>query len=78
MEGYEKITVRVRPFVKADLKALRRAVGEELEGPLPNQDDLVAALIHVAKASQTAKALRTYWRDGKPWEDEDATEAERS
>ena len=74
MAGYEKITARVKPFVKADLKALRRAVGENLERPLPSQDDLVAALIHSAKVAQTATALRLYWKDGKPWEDEDAQE----
>lgn len=71
MESYEKITARVRPFVKGDLKALRRAVGEALQEPLPSQDDLVAALIHAAKAPHAARALRAYWRDGKPWEDED-------
>lgn len=71
-EGYEKITVRVRPFVKGDLKTLRRRVGRELLQPLPSQDDLVAALVHAATAAQAAKALRTYWRDAKPWEDEDS------
>jgi hypothetical protein len=72
MATYEKVTARVKPFVKADLKALRRAVGAYLQQPLPSQDDLVAALIHSAKVAQTAAALRLYWKDGKPWEDEDA------
>lgn len=71
MSGYQKITVRVRPFVKADLKVLRRKAGEELLQPLPSQDDLVAALVHAATAAQAAKALRAYWRDSRPWEDED-------
>jgi len=74
MAEYVKITARVRPFVKDDLKTLRRTVGQELLQPLPSQDDLVAALVHAATAAQTAKALRTYWRDAKPWEDEDAPE----
>jgi hypothetical protein len=71
MEGYEKVTARVRPFVKDDLKALRRAVGEALERPLPSQDDLIAALIHAAKVAPTAAAVKAYWRDARPWEDED-------
>ena len=76
MPRYEKITARVRPFVKDDLKALRRAAGARLERPLPSQDDLVGALIHAATAAQAAAALKVYWRDGKPWEDEDEDEDE--
>jgi hypothetical protein len=72
MSDYEKITVRVKPFVKADLKALRREVAEQLEMPLPNQDDIVAALIHAASAAKLAPALRTYWKVGQPWKDEDS------
>jgi hypothetical protein len=75
MASYEKITARVQPFVKADLKALRRQVGEHLKQPLPSQDDLVAALIHSARAPQTAKALQAYWGLSKPWEDDDPKEA---
>jgi len=66
-----KITARVKPFVPGELKALRRAVAETMKRPLPSQDDLVAALIHAAKVQATASALRVYWDDGKPWEDED-------
>jgi len=72
MADYEKVTARVKPFVKGDLKALRRGVGEHLERPLPSQDDLIGALIHSAKVAQTAAALRAYWKAGKPWEDEDS------
>lgn len=71
MAGYEKITVRVRPFVKEDLRALRRAVGETMNQPLPNQDDIVSALVHAATVAKLAPALRAYWRLSKPWEDED-------
>ncbi len=71
MTSYEKITVRVRPFVKEELKALRRETAERMGMPLPNQDDLVAALIHAATVARLAPALRAYWRDGSPWEDED-------
>lgn len=39
--------------------------------PLPNQDDIVAALIHAATAKRLAPALRAYWALSKPWEDED-------
>ena len=72
MADYEKITARVRPFVKDDLRAVRRAVAEHMERPLPSQDDIVAALIHAATATQLAPALKRYWRDGKPWEDDDS------
>lgn len=72
MAEYEKITARVRPFVKDDLKALRRATAKAMERPLPNQDDIVAALIHAATAARLAPALRAYWKLGRPWEDEDA------
>lgn len=71
MADYEKITARVKPFVKDDLKAVRRAVGETMEAPLPSQDDIVAALIHAATATKLAPALRAYWKISKPWEDED-------
>ena len=71
MANYEKITVRVRPFVKDELKALRRETAERMGIPLPNQDDLVAALIHDATVARLASALRGYWRDVRPWEDED-------
>jgi hypothetical protein len=69
---YEKITARVRPFVKQDLKTVRRAVAELMDEPLPNQDDIVAALIHAATAAKLASALRAYWKVSKPWEDEDS------
>jgi hypothetical protein len=72
MAEYEKITVRVRPFVKGELKALRRAVGAAMQEPLPNQDDIVAALIHAATAARAASAIRSYWKEARPWEDEDA------
>jgi hypothetical protein len=71
MAGYEKITARVKPFVKADLKAVRRAVAQEMERPLPSQDDIVGALIHATTAKRLAIALRAYWKLSKPWEDED-------
>lgn len=71
---YSKITVRVRPFVKNDLKALRRSTAAELEAPLPSQDDIVAALIHAATAARTASALKAYWKKARPWEDEDEAE----
>ena len=71
MAEYTKITARVRPFVKDDLKALRRDVAEAMERPLPSQDDIVAALVHAATVAKLAPALRTYWRDARPWEDED-------
>ena len=73
MADYTKITARVRPFVKDDLKVLRRDVAEAMEQPLPSQDDIVAALIHAATAAKLAPALRAYWRDSRPWEDEDAS-----
>lgn len=42
-----------------------------MQRPLPSQDDIVAALIHSATAAKLAPALKRYWRDGKPWEDDD-------
>lgn len=71
MAEYVKVTVRVRPFVRDELRSLRRATGAELKRPLPSQDDIVAALIHAATAAKTASALRAYWPAGRPWEDED-------
>jgi hypothetical protein len=71
MAEYEKITARVRPFVKDELKAVRRAVAETMQVPLPNQDDIVAALIHATTTSRLAPALRAYWKLSEPWTDED-------
>jgi hypothetical protein len=72
MEPHEKITARVKPFVKAELKGLRRDVAERMRAPLPRQDDIVGALIHAATAAKLAPALRAYWDLSRPWEDEDA------
>jgi hypothetical protein len=71
MADYDKITVRVSPFVKADLRGLRRETAEKMEMPLPNQDDIVGALIHAATSAKLVPALKAYWKDSKPWEDED-------
>jgi len=73
-DGYTKITARVRPFVKDDLKTIRREVAAHMERPLPSQDDIVAALVHAATAQKLAAALARYWKDARPWEDEDESE----
>ena len=43
MSESDRITVRVAPFVKADLKRLQKEVAEALRRRPPSQDDIVAS-----------------------------------
>jgi hypothetical protein len=65
-----RITARVAPFVKEELKRLRRDAAEAMAVRPAPQDDIVAALIHAATTTSVVKALKSYYLDARPWEDE--------